>query len=135
MNAIEQAIKEAVDKGEYEPFKTVKMAELTCELHGDHFGCNFNPLPNGATVRGICGVSLYKILLDPVFWQSLGRARGEIDANWPNGEMRCQNKLGRCDARYCEYGGYKNPKDRAMQFFEWIMDGNDTGSFFADLDS
>ena len=67
------------------------------------------------------------------FWQSLGRARGEIDANWPNGEMRCQNKLGRCDARYCEYGGYKNPKDRALQFFEWIMDAKDAESFFGDI--
>lgn len=72
----EEAIKKAIEGG-YEPFKTVKMSELNCALLGDHFGCNFKTLPNGQA-RGICGVSVYKILLDPDFWQSLGRAEGWI---------------------------------------------------------
>jgi hypothetical protein len=57
----------------------------------------------------------------------------EHSPGWPNGEMRCNNKLGRCDARYCEYGGYRNPKERAMQFFGWMMDGKDAESFFGDI--
>ncbi len=55
-------------------------------------------------------------VLDPLFWQSLGKACGWIDKDYPNGEMRCSNPVGRCDAVYCSYGGYKNPVDIALEF-------------------
>jgi hypothetical protein len=51
------------------------MSELVCELHGEHFGCTFKPHPSGAVEKGIAGISVYKIFLDPLFWQALGKAR------------------------------------------------------------
>lgn len=114
MTYIEQAIKEAV-KGGYD----------------DDFGVNTPRFKEYEHWQIRNQFQMY--CLDPLFWQALGKARGWIDANYPNGEMRCENKLGRCEARYCEYGGYKNPKQQAMYFFDHIMDGKDAESFFKEL--
>lgn len=72
---MEKAIQRAIEGG-YEPFKTIKMAELTCELVGENYHCNFKPLANGVLVRGFCGANIYKILFDPEFWKCLGNAEG-----------------------------------------------------------
>jgi hypothetical protein len=71
---VEEAIKLAVEGG-YEPFRTVKMDELVCELTGENYHCNFKP-KNGATVRGLCSANINRILLDPLFWQALGKNLG-----------------------------------------------------------
>jgi hypothetical protein len=73
------------------------------------------------------------IFLDPLFWSCLGKALGEIDDRWPNGEMRCENKLGRCEARYCEYGGYKDPYEKWHHFIDHLASGQSPSTFFQDL--
>jgi hypothetical protein len=102
MTNIEQAIKEAMEKGGYKP------SGLKTWIYSD-------------------------ALLDPSFWQAFAKARKEIDANWPNGEMRCENKLGRCDSRYCEYAGYRNPYERWHLFIDHLAEGKDAENFFAEL--
>lgn len=67
---MDKVIQKAVE-GDYEPFKTVKMSELTCELHGSHYGCNFKD----SRVKGICGADIHRFLLDPKLWQCLTKAR------------------------------------------------------------
>lgn len=74
-----------------------------------------------------------KYLLDPLFWQALGKSLGWIDEAWPNGEMKCENKFGRCDEKYCSYGGYKNPYGVWHNFIDHLAEGKDIESFFQTL--
>ena len=63
--------------------------------------------------------SEYKVVLDPQFWRCLGKELGWIDKDYPNGEMRCT--MERCDMRYCDYAGYKDPIEQAQMFFSLIL--------------
>lgn len=56
------------------------------------------------------------ILLDISAWLAVGKAEGWIDEKYPNGEMLCENHGGFCTQRYCQYGGFVDPKEKHLQF-------------------
>ena len=68
-------------------------------------------------------INLGQALLDPKAWQAVGKTRGWIDKDYPNGEMRCSNLVGRCDAIYCDYGGFINPNEKWHHFIDHLADG------------
>src|SRR5690348_583418 len=65
-----EAIAKAIEGG-WEPFRTVSISELECEIVGTNLHCSFRPLHNGAQGSGMCSASLYRISFDPAFWQCL----------------------------------------------------------------
>lgn len=72
--AIEKAI-----QGGWEPFKSIKMAELECGIVGSNtLHCNIKPDKTGAYPRGFCSLDLHRAALSPSFWQALGVARGSV---------------------------------------------------------
>lgn len=77
--------------------------------------------------------ALYQIICDAEFWKALGKSLGWVDANYPNGEMRCENKQGRCEAIYCEYAGFKDPIEVAHRFFDLLMQQKPTDIFWEEL--
>jgi hypothetical protein len=77
------------------------------------------------------GAFLEVIFLDPSFWQSLGKALGWIDAEYPNGSIMCNSE--KCDSRYCEYAGYRNPVDQWHRFIDHLAEGKTAESFFEAL--
>jgi hypothetical protein len=65
------------------------------------------------------------LVLDPLFWQALGKALGNKD------EMRCDSP--KCDDKLCAYAGYKDPKEMFNRYMETLWYGGDTEKFWSDL--
>ena len=74
---MKQAIEKAIEGG-YEPFKTFKMEEARdVEFIGDDMSVYVPRFTN------VAHASINRILLDPLFWQALGKAMG-----WEDGDSR-----------------------------------------------
>lgn len=69
--------------------------------------------------------------LDPLYWQALGKVRGWIPSEYPDGEMRCTAK--RCTNRWCGYAGFVDPKDIARLWFENRQATGDEKKFWESL--
>lgn len=141
---MQEALKLAIEGG-YEPFKTVKMAELICEIHGEHMTCNFRPHPSGAIVKGICSANINRLLLDPLFWQSLGKALGwdkEIGRGCCN---LCGEAMPESESMFLYHGYSGNCPKPPLQNKEWkkewhrlidhLASGKDADSFFKEITS
>lgn len=115
---MKDAITKAIEGG-YEPFKTVKMSELVCELHGYHYTCNFKD----PRVKGICGTDIHKILLDPLFWQSLGKSLKWV--GWFQEECQeCGNEVGK---------GRLSWQEQWHRFIDHLASGKEAEDFFNQL--
>lgn len=127
---IQQFIERAIEGG-YEPFKTVKMSELICEVHGLHYGCNFKP-KNGAQVKGIAGRHVYEILLDPLAWQSVGKVEG-----WNKKDRKLSHysngpKMGMMQGHSYSLGGWRHNWHRMI---DALADGETLEEFLANIAS
>jgi len=74
-----------------------------------------------------------RFFLDPLFWQSLGKAIGWIDKDYPNGSMKCNIKVDgvvKCEDRYWGYAGYKNPVEEWHRFIDHLSEGKSIESYF-----
>jgi hypothetical protein len=116
MTAIEQAIKEAVEKGRWRPPFILRRVER--ELG---FGKLFYQMYSG-------------IFLDPSFWQALGKAR-----RW---DKRKGDKRGVPAGNICyEYNDEMNSceeyrewwKENMHRFIDHLAEGKDAESFFSSL--
>lgn len=128
MTATEQIIKDAIEGG----WRGDESVAKGVFENGDFFGGNAHwkyPLH-----RMIKRVSVEVMLLDPAFWQAVGKTRGWIDEDYPNGEMRCENLVGRCDTVYCDYGGFIDPNSKWHNFIDHLADGLNIEEALAKLD-
>lgn len=81
-----------------------------------------NPSPwEGDTVREVT-IPLYSFLLDPSFWQSLGK-----ELRW----FECPNPKECALGGNCTGDGWR---DHWKEYIDHLAEGNDTESFFAHLD-
>jgi hypothetical protein len=104
MTHIEQAIKEAVDKGGFEARKLDYLLSYSA-LKGT--GTEYIAMKN-------------TVLLDPFFWQALGKARGWSELKMPN-----RSPIGQY-----EEGSWFSHWHR---FIDHLAEGKDAESFFKDL--
>ena len=89
------------------------------------------------------------VLLDPLFWQALGKASGwkgldEIDyyQYWLEGEYSCDYQTNEVtETEIAKAGSWEEYRPirqnnwlyHANQCFNWIMEGKDTDEFFKEL--
>jgi|HubBroStandDraft_4_1064222.scaffolds.fasta_scaffold03118_5 hypothetical protein len=115
MTYIEQAIKEAVEKGGYH--------EGYHLAHFGDFGDELFAADKGA--RSIA-VVVAEILLDPSFWQALGKARG-----WKEKCADCHKLSRSCR---CEYPSFLDGEMYFWhRFIDHLAEGKDAESFFKTL--
>lgn len=74
--------------------------------------------------RGSGDYDIEVLLLDPEFFKAVGKTRGWVDKDYPNGEMRCENLVGRCNEVYCSYGGFIDPNDKQHDMIDALQDGS-----------
>ena len=77
------------------------------------------------------GMDYSHCFLDPEFWKCLGKSMGWIDKDYPNGEMRCESP--KCDSRYCEYAGYRNPLNEWKNLIHYLYEGKSIEDYFNQL--
>jgi len=114
MTAIETAIKEAVEKGGY-----IYKGSADFQFAGNYKGCIFWRNESGSYIEIL---PFEKILLDPFFWQALGKAR-EWPAFLPYGGFDAFEE-------YMEITGWKAQWHR---FIDHLAEGKDAESFFSAL--
>lgn len=128
MTAIEQAIKEAIEKGGFLVNGTrtngVKIYIRKANNYNKHSRYSTHILDGLNSEIG--EVSLESIFLDPLFWQALGKARG-----WGNGSKFPIWSV-RGDAVEYDDVPYEW-QNKMLQFTYHLAEGKDAESFFATL--
>lgn len=120
MTAIESAIKEAIMKGGYHPVAEVEVVGEEVFTFGERIDSN-------------------KCLLDPLFWQALGKARGWEEFICP--DLRCQHQYslppdheGEIRCPQCDRHGAKDPSEFFnLRLISHLHKGMDAESFFTTL--
>lgn len=136
-DAIKQAVEAGYLSGDKDTSTYEKIGWIDFSFGNNEIEVHAEDCPKGKHDDEICGPrspkTISEALQDLAFWVTLGKARGWIDEKYPNGEMRCNNKVGRCESVYCEYAGFRNPKDVALRYFETLMSGGDMEEYWKGL--
>jgi hypothetical protein len=112
MTYIEQAIRDAVEKGGWKP-KDVEMHKVTSLTFHDGLLKLYGTY--NKTQRDLEHILQEQIFLDPAFWQALGKARG-----WPDNYLSSAPQ---------EMGWFYN----WHRLITHLADGKDAESYFASL--
>lgn len=107
--AIEKAIKGGYNAFEW--YDSIERIENPKELYGGVWG--YDKEGSGHHI------ALSEILINPLFWQSLGKAMGVKN-----------NMIGSCDGCGADLGGWKYQQHR---FIDHLQDGKSIESFFEQL--
>lgn len=139
MNIPREAIKKAIERG-WQPFKTV---EVSVEGTWEKIDFQTYSYARPAEEFGTCRINIYRIALDPSFWQALGKAlgwekkvvirRGTVIGNFctpcssehPRGE--CFKEMG-FNMDYLDPWVYY-----AHRFYEQVLTGGDTDAYWQEL--
>lgn len=108
MNSLENAIREAVEKGGYIPPSVEHESEMAAAV------TYFVSYP-------------YRVLLDPLFWSALGRARGWEGDNFYAGHTWQYND------RLAQITLLDDWENTMHDFIQHLIEGKDAESFFAAL--
>lgn len=80
--------------------------------------------PKDENLKALFHCSIHQLLLDPQFWQALGKALG-----WGDICINCHNSVSSC----CEEKYNKDWKYYWHKFIDHLADGKDIESFFKTL--
>jgi hypothetical protein len=74
-----------------------------------------------------------QIIIDPDFWQALGKALGWLNHCPANIDHKPTTNPLECPECGCSYNGAQIWKDSAHRFYDLILTGGDTEKFWDDL--
>jgi hypothetical protein len=122
MTSLETCIREAVEKGGYKGAKSVKFPPL-----------EYSSITIELKTGGLLHYFFSEILLDPLFWQALGRARGKegVWQMYENGAWQISDESAEIQSR--------TPFAYPWWHYQWIRlidhlaERKDAKSFFAAL--
>lgn len=130
---MEQALRRAFETG-YNPFKTVAMSEIDWFLQNDSLYGKFKD----PKVKGICSANISRILLDPAFWQALGKAMGWGKFIWKTASINC-NACKAVTGGSCGTHGDSIQGSGQRWLYEWhlcidhLAEGKSADEFFLSL--
>lgn len=118
MTHIEQAIREAVEKGGFKPFASIVPPQpwISEKMDFDTLAI-YDGDPETSARRGSIGIA--RTLINPAFWQALGKARGWADDD----ELMLLSHEE--SSHFWKYEWHR--------LIDHLAEGKDAESFFADL--